>query len=165
MRRFLLAVGLIAAPTMCLAQDVVDLSADQLTDLAVETTEVGDGARLVEVMREMRSRGMHFFATAAGPLCKQEAPRLEVFESHWAHWGRVNESFGLFARLAAAEQETCACPRSTTTFEQFTQAVVGKAPAELGPDDVVPLRRFAQDAGRDARAIYADFYGTACRED
>ena len=165
MRCFLIAAVVIAAPTIGFAQDVTDLSAEQLTDLAVEVTETGDGDRLVEVMREMRSRGMHFFATAAGPLCEQEAPRLEVFESHWAHWGRVNESFGLFARLAAAEQETCTCPRSVITFEQFTQAVVGKAPAELGPDDVIPLRRFAQDAGRDARAIYADFYGTACRED
>ena len=165
MRDLLLAAVVISVPTICVAQDVTNLSADQLTNLAVETTEAGDGARLVEVMREMRSRGMHFFAIAAGPLCEQEAPRLEVFESHWAHWGAVDESFGLFARLAAVEQGTCACPRSTTTFEQFTQAVVGKAPAELGPDDVVPLRRFAQEAGRNARAIYADFYGTACRED
>ena len=165
MRGFLFATVVIAAPTIGLAQDVTDLSADQLTDLAVETTEAGDGDRLIDLMREMRSRGMHFFATAAGPLCELEAPRLEVFESHWAHWGAVDESFGLFARLAAVEHGTCACPRSTTTFEQFTQAIVGKAPAELGPDDVVPLRRFAQEAGRDARAIYADFYGTACRED
>ncbi|MGR3434427.1 MAG: hypothetical protein ACU0CO_05990 [Shimia sp.] len=165
MRGFLLATGLIAAPTIGLAQDVTDLSADQLTNLAIEVTETGDGDRLVEVMREMRSRGMHFFATAAGPLCEQEAPRLEVFESHWAHWGRVNESFGLFARLVAVQQETCACPRSVVTFDQFTEAVVGKAPEEIGRDDVIPLRRFAQDAGRDARAIYADFYGTACRED
>ncbi|MGR3435791.1 MAG: hypothetical protein ACU0CO_13030 [Shimia sp.] len=165
MREFLLVTVLIAAPTIGFAQDVADLSADRLTDLAVETTEIGDGDRLVEVMREMRSRGMHFFAAAAGPLCEQEAPRLEVFESHWAHWGGVDESFGLFARLAAVEQGTCACPRSTTTFEEFTQAFVGKDPADLAPEDVIPLRNYAQEAGRDARAIYADFYGTACRED
>ena len=165
MRCFLLAAVVTAAPAIGSAQDMADLSADQLTDLAVEVTEASDGDRLVEVMREMRSRGMHFFATAAGPLCEQEAPRLEVFESHWAHWGGVDEAFGLFARLAAVEQETCACPRSTTTFDQFTQIAVGKDPAELGPEDVIPLRNYAQEAGRDARAIYADFYGTACRED
>jgi hypothetical protein len=165
MRGFLFAAIVSVAPTIGPAQDMTDLSADQLTDLAVETTEAGDGDRLVEVMREMRSRGMHFFAAAAGPLCEQEAPRLEVFERHWAHWGGVDESFGLFARLAAVEQGTCACPRSIATFDQFTRAVAGKAPEELGSDDVIPLRRFAQEAGRDARAIYADFYGTACRED
>ena len=165
MRSLLLAAAVTAAPTVCLAQDVSNLSTDDLTELAIEATEAGDGARLVEVMREMRSRGMHFFATAAGPLCEQEAPRLAIFENHWAHWGGVDESFGLFARLAAVEQGTCACPRSTTTFEQFTQAAIGKDPADLGPEDVIPLRNYAQEAGRDARAIYADFYGTACRED
>ena len=165
MRSFLLAAVVIAAPTIGLAQNVTDLSIDQLTDLAVETTEAGDGDRLIDLMREMRSRGMHFFATAAGPLCEQEAPRLEVFESHWAHWGGVDESFGLFARLAAVEQGTCICPRSTTTFEEFTQAAVGRDPADLGPKDVISLRNYAQEAGRDARAIYADFYGSVCRED
>ena len=165
MRTLRLAAALIAMASVLPAQVLGSPADERINDLASVAGEFANADLNEEKVPDIRSRAVPSAGTALNPLCDQKAPRLEIFESHWAHWGAVDEAFGLFARLEAVERGICTCPRGAVTFEEFTLDVVGKAPSELGPSDIVPLRRFAQDAGRGARAIYADFRAASCEED
>ena len=160
-----LAAALIAAASALPAQVYGSPASERINDLASVAGQSRHADSNEEKAPDIRSRAVPSAGTALNSLCDQEAPRLEIFESHWAHWGAVDEAFGLFARREAVERGTCTCPRGAVTFEEFTVHVVGKAPSELDPSDVIPLRRFAQGAGRGARAIYADFRAASCEED
>ena len=145
------------------ADDMTELSADDLNGRAVAAVEAENATALLDVMKEMQRRGMHFFEAPGNPLCDRQAPRIESLSRHPAHWGLANAAYFRFNALVAIELGTCECPMALASFEDFTRELLGVSPEDIGEQELVALREFREGPGSDGLNAYWAFERAQCR--
>ena len=148
--------------TSVLADDFGQLSADGLTEETISAVEEGDAERVLDLLTEMRLRGMHFFENAPDPMCDREVSRSLPFTENIINWGLLNTSYGQFAGMVAMEAGTCACPRSLLDVSEFTNGLLGKDAEDVSEEDRQMLVDFTNGPGAEATALYRTFRREQC---
>jgi hypothetical protein len=140
MRTLLLVSALAAVATPILAQDAATLHDVQLLGAVAAATETRDADRLLELMIEVRARGLLMFA-ADGQTCEPVIPKTGLLATltprGTAQWAYVTQS-----RMTAMEAGNCGCPFALLSFDDFTRDLTGAVAPDLTQGDLATLQGF-----------------------
>ena len=142
-----------------LAQDISDLPDDQLLGAVVTATETEDKERLMELMREVRARGLLMFSEPQ--VCEFAYPDTEFFRNEIFR-GAVRWAYGTDLREQAMTEGYCGCIYELGSLDAFTEARVGKRAVDVASDDLGDFRSYRRSEWNDANERYQAFQTEHC---
>ena len=160
MRTLLLVSALAIFATPIMAQEAATLRDDQLLGAVARATETQDADRLLEVMIEVRARGLLMFTAesqACEPVIPETGPLASLISRGSAQWAYITRS-----RMIAMDAGDCGCPYSLLSFDDFTLEFTGSVAAELTPDDLSVLQAFRSNNESAVEQEWRDFRQNSC---
>jgi hypothetical protein len=145
--------------TEALAQDASELRDDELLAEIVVVTEAEDADRLLELMLEVKTRGLLMFQ--APKACEFTYPDTAFFENEFyrgaANWAYVTE-----LKERAISEKFCGCHYKLMSFDAFSQEVAGKAPEALSEVDDKTFSNYRRRDWYPTQKAYDEFRKEIC---
>ena len=162
MRTLILVSALAAVATPILAQEAASLRDDQLLAAVAAATETQDADRLLELMIEVRARGLLMF-TADGQTCEPVIPKMGLLATltprGTAQWAYITQS-----RMTGMEAGDCGCPFALLSFDDFTRDLTGAVAPDLTQGDIAALQDFRAENEAPVTEQWRVFRQNVCGE-
>ena len=144
------------------ADDYTSASAEALTAAAVAAVEAEEAGTLLALLQEMQRRQMFFFE-GDDALCDRDAPKVGILPTNILDWGKARQAYFTSNRMQRLAEQSCVCPQKARSFADFSRALLGVAPEEIGKDEVDVLRAYVEENKNEVRTAYYAFYDANCR--
>ncbi len=162
MNILLAGVVLIASPLH--AENLQNATPDQLQQAAIEAVNENDRNELMDIMREMQRREMHFFRAPRSALCEREPEKVGYIAERFGRFGTARQAYFTYLRETAMRDGVCSCLMGQMSFDEFLTEKFGFVQADLDEENYILLRDYRQERQYDVADEYRSFYATNCRK-
>jgi hypothetical protein len=122
-----------------LSQPIEQLRDDRLLEQVVSATSDGDANELLNLMREVRARGLLMFPDI--DICHSQVPDTGILSSKITRGG-VNWAYHMRVWSLAIEQNQCGCPYNLLSPDAFALELTDHAMTDLSTADAGVLRSY-----------------------
>lgn len=161
-RVFTLGAAVCLSAVAAQADDLSELHPRELQDAVVVAVESNDRRDLMEIMQEMKRRGMWVFETPEQKLCGREPEKVGVLTEGVFRWGAAKDAYGIFLRRHMIETQDCGCLGPSHSYDEFLTNVFGTTAAEMTEEQYIEMREWVKADGYETRKLFRAFRGEFC---
>lgn len=145
------------------AEDYSAASTPELSAAAIAAVAAEDADELLAIMQEMQSRSMYFFEGDEA-LCRREPPKVGLLAKPGFNFGTARTAYQTFNKVQRLEEQTCTCPQSARSFEEFSVEFLGVMPEDISETEMQKLREYNIANENAVYRDYRTFRNESCRD-
>jgi len=146
------------------AQDLESLTPDQLQKFAIEAVNKSEANELMNIMREMQRREMHFFRQQRSAMCEREPKKVGFISQRFGRFGTARQAYFTYLREVAMRDGVCSCLMGQMSFDEFLTEKLGIIQEDLDEESFAKLQEYLEDREHEVSSKHRAFQAANCRE-